>query len=401
MSDSTTFPRLLVATEFPPNAPGGGPAVVRQMLRGWPVEKLFWWSCRPDADQRFGQRVADQRVAAIPPRWYPHRRFTGLKSQLLETLWSRWAAARFADALKDVSPDVVWVIPHAWSIPPLAQVLSRAGRRFHVTVQDYMTTRANRKLFGEARAQRLLTLSCELFAQAGTRDATSHPMIADLRARTGRDAAQMLHAGLEAEDFAGLSSGLDASNEEIRIGYAGTILVEPEFEFFVRCMESVRRSIKRSIHLHLWGAHSYRSRPWFKPEWMEEHGNLPEAQLAAALRSCTWGFAPMSLDNDDPDYNHFSFPTKFISYLAAGLPVITLAHPQSSVAQMAAAYQVGLLQTRRDEAEFCARLEAALKEPDPRRTFRSEILRCARTEFDAARMRQKLWRSLGVQGLAS
>ncbi len=44
---SAHFPRLLVATEFAPNMPGGGGsgAVMRQMLKDWPAEKLFWWSC--------------------------------------------------------------------------------------------------------------------------------------------------------------------------------------------------------------------------------------------------------------------------------------------------------------------------------------------------------------------
>ena len=49
----TKFPRLLVATEFPPNASGGGAAVVRQMLKDWPVDRLFWWSPLPDNDPMF------------------------------------------------------------------------------------------------------------------------------------------------------------------------------------------------------------------------------------------------------------------------------------------------------------------------------------------------------------
>ena len=36
------FPKLLVATEFPPNAAGGGAAVLRQMLKEiQPNEQLF------------------------------------------------------------------------------------------------------------------------------------------------------------------------------------------------------------------------------------------------------------------------------------------------------------------------------------------------------------------------
>ena len=35
--------KLLVATEFPPDAAGGGAAIVRQMLLGFPGE-VHWWS---------------------------------------------------------------------------------------------------------------------------------------------------------------------------------------------------------------------------------------------------------------------------------------------------------------------------------------------------------------------
>ena len=48
---------------------------------------------------------------------------------------------------------------------------------------------------------------------------------------------------------------------------------------------------------------------------MREHGNFPEPELLTSLRACTWGFAPMALSDDDPRYDRFSFPTKFISYL--------------------------------------------------------------------------------------
>src|SRR5262245_34837604 len=57
------FPHLLVATEFSPNASGGGPAVVRQMLKHWPSEKISWWSCLPEKDKRFGQMVHTHKVA--------------------------------------------------------------------------------------------------------------------------------------------------------------------------------------------------------------------------------------------------------------------------------------------------------------------------------------------------
>src|SRR5664279_4218512 len=130
------FPRLLVATEFPPNASGGGPAVVRQMLKDWPSEKLFWWSCFPDRDVRFGRTVNTHRVATIPSRLYPHRRGRALKSWLMQNVWTPWATRHLKGTIKDINPDVIWVIPHCWSIPPLGKVLLNAEIGFHVSIHD-------------------------------------------------------------------------------------------------------------------------------------------------------------------------------------------------------------------------------------------------------------------------
>jgi hypothetical protein len=385
-----SFPRLLVAAEFPPNAPGGGPAVVRQMLRGWPVEQLFWWSCLPERDQKFGRRVAGQAVASIPEKLYPHRRWCGPKSWLLENIWTPWAARHFKRTLKNFQPEAVWVIPHNWAIPPLAAVLPQPGLGFHTTVQDYMDTAASSARFGIRRSRGWVALADRLYATATTRDATSHPMIADLLARTRQSAVQMLHAGIEQEDLAELEKSVPAVQNQIRIAYAGTILVEREFALFAGALTAIRAQLPARVSLEFFGNHSYRRQPWFEPGWMTEHGNLPEAPLMEALRNCTWGFAPMALTDEDPRYNRFSFPTKFINYLAAGLPVISLGHPESSVVKMARAYQVGVCITASEVREIGDQLAAVLAEPAPKSAHQAAIRRCVLTEFDASRMRATL-----------
>jgi hypothetical protein len=96
----------------------------------------------------------------------------------------------------------------------------------------------------------------------------------------------------------------------------------------------------------------------------------------------------MALTDDNPRYNRFSLPTKFVSYLAAGLPIITIGHPESSVLKMATAYNVGLRHTDGDVESFGQKLLAAL--PGDTSRFKPEILRCARNEFDAQNMRTVL-----------
>jgi glycosyltransferase involved in cell wall biosynthesis len=405
---SRTFPRLLVATEFPPNAAGGGPAVVRQMLKYWPTDCLFWWSCLPERDQRFGQNVAAHCVAKIPGRLYPNQRLSRLKAWMMENFWTRWSANHLRKTLARFSPDVVWAIPHLWAIPPLAKVLPHGNIGFHTTVQDYPDCHSHGNKLGNARTKRLSALSDLIYASAATRDATSHPMLEDLAKRTGKPGRQMLHAGIERENFEwlnGLSIDrkrlLTEGNEEnkgqmdgIRIAYAGTIVVEKDFSLFVDALKSLRGQLREPLTLHFFGYHSYRSRSWFDQEWMQEHGNLPESELTKELRKCTWGFSPMALTDDDPRYNHFSFPTKFISYLAAGLPVITLGHPQSSVAKMAVQYNVGPCITVADIESIHQELISTFAIQNPAEYFRSAIMHCAHVEFDADLMRSNLHQCL-------
>jgi hypothetical protein len=87
-------------------------------------------------------------------------------------------------------------------------------------------------------------------------------------------------------------------------------------------------------------------------------------------------------------------PTKFAAYLSAGLPLIILAHRETSAAKMAAAYNVGLLAHSSDVSTLSRQLAQALADSNPKRTYRPEIIRCACAEFDATQMRRKLWECL-------
>ncbi len=124
---------------------------------------------------------------------------------------------------------------------------------------------------------------------------------------------------------------------------------------------------------------------------MHEHGNLPAHELAQALKECTWGFAPMELTDDNPRYNRFSLPAKVASYLAAGLPVIALGHPQSTIVKLASQYQIGPCLTDGNLDRLCGQLLEAFSEPNPQTKYRPALQQCARAEFDAQHMRAVLY----------
>lgn len=400
--------RLLVATEFPPDAPGGGPAVVRQMLRNFPG-KVDWWSVRRSfltpsgsADGWRGDGfIVDRHFHAFPGLLYPQRRWTKMRGLFMELGWSVFAEASLRSALAQAGADQAWLLPHEWAIFPLYRVFKRKRRQCprvpaHVTVQDFPDSQQRQALLGQRMTHKMALAQEALYQLADTCDATSSSMLEELQHRTGRLGQQMLHAGLEQEDFNFLAQSLSKPilGTPIRIAYAGTIVVEDEFQAFVRILSRLRPLLSIGLELCFWSAHSYRSRSWFDPVWMREFGHLPESELRMALRTADWGFIPMSIKDDDPRYNRFSFPTKFITYLAAGLPVISLGHPESSLMQLTHPYRLGIRLVSREELETKLTPDL-LQARGTKESCRSELLRCARDWFDARKTRRRLWKAWG------
>lgn len=388
--------KLLVATDFPPDAPGGGPAVIRQMLRSFPGQ-IYWWSCRRSLARASGfpPQPVLEHAHASPRRLFPQKRLTRWKAIAMRTLWAPYAAHSLTNFLRKISPDCVWAIPHDWSILPLYRVLLRetpSPLHLHTTIQDFPDIHHHGADWGPKIVSTLVHQQEALYANADSADATSLPMLDLLKKRTGKAGAQMLHAGLEPEDFHFLETqaAMPPPKGPIRIAYAGTILVDPEFSFFTQLLEKIR-ALGVDLRLEFWSSHTYSARPWFRHEWMKEHGHLSEADLMPHLRQCSWGFIPMSFSDQDSRYNRYSLPTKFITYLAAGLPILSLGHPESSLMKMTTAYQVGLQVAKTGLSEASSlRLKIALSEPKAK--YAREILRCARDHFDAEKIRAKLWR---------
>ena len=390
----TRFPKLLVATEFSPNAAGGGPSVVRQMLKKWPTNKVYWWSCLPDHGPA-PFHVAAHRVGRIPPKLFPHSRFVTAKVWGIQRLWVPWAAQHLRSTINRYQPDVIWTVPHQWSILPLAQVLPLARFDFHISVHDYPAHHEQTK-FGAKVIGRLFRGLEKLYNHARSRDAIGEEMAADLFKRTGLTAEEILNAGVEHEDFTYLEQTRSPELDSIRIAHAGTIIAEETFVGFVESLSRIQKRLSKRIELHLFGSHTYRNRSWFRSDWMIEHGNISSEEFRRELQKCVWGVSPMEFTNQNPLYNQFSLPSKTVRYLAAGLAVISLGHRDSTMANLARKYRFGVALEDINPNRIDQLLENGLGLDDPWATFRAEILRCARERFDADSMRSRLYSLLGV-----
>ncbi len=383
------FPRLLVATEFPPNGSGGGAAIVRQMLQGWPADKLHWWSLYPDADAHFGQQVQSHDTIQIPRRLMPFVRLHRLKSSVLERFWVPWASRHLRQTIRKIRPEVIWAIPSGWSIRPLAAVISESKTGVHVSIHDYPDDLRAVRVMGEKRCREVARLVDVCYAKATTRDAISQSMVEDLQARTGRG-GEVSHAGLRPSDLEFLEHRIEKHPSSIRIAFVGSISAEETFIAFVNAITSIQPQLTRPVTLEIFSAHSYATRPWFDPSWMHERGNLADPEFTAALRECDWGFAPMSLRDDDPRHR-FSLSTKFVSYLSAGLPIITMGHPETGVVQLAKEYSVGLCLKSTNRPAIDEEILRVLSISNAWEKFGPEIVRCAYAEFDQAQLKSSLW----------
>jgi hypothetical protein len=177
---------------------------------------------------------------------------------------------------------------------------------------------------------------------------------------------------------------------EIRLVFAGTIVAEPAFAFLMQALSGIRDRLPLPLRLEFFGAHSQAAKPWFDAAWMSERRNVPDAEFRLALRECAWGVAPVSLADEDPRYHRFSFPAKISSYLGAGLPVLALGHPASSLVELTRRTEIGFCSTQTELAGLQRELLVALTAEDPWQRFGPNILRCVREEFDAAAMRARL-----------
>jgi hypothetical protein len=166
----------------------------------------------------------------------------------------------------------------------------------------------------------------------------------------------------------------------------------------VGALRSVRDRLGRPIELHLYTWHDYRNRPWYDPTLIVDHGAKSEAEVNEAMQHFNWGLAIMNLEDEDPRYNRLSFPCKFTAALVAGLPLICIGHRHSALIELARHYELGVTLTDADADVLVEKLCAGLADASRFPRYRAEAWRCATTEFNAQRNRDKFWEMMAEVG---
>ena len=357
--------------------------MTRQVLQEWPENLLHWWCPYPQARELRGRGLSWPEA---PDKLFPRARLRRIKTTLTQVIWVPLAASHLRRTIAEFSPEIVWCIPHEWSIPVAGAVLPRSRTPYAVYIQDYPTTNQMIEIVGAGTAARWLQILGNLVKNARFVDTTSYPMGEDIERRTQCTSTQMLHEGLESSDFERLSRpAAQGSGSLFTLAFAGTVVAEDALTESIRSLEKIRHSLPKTLHINFYSSHSYAQRPWFNPEWMTECGYMGRDDLIAALQHCQAGLVVMDSNESNPSYNKFSFPTKFITYLAAGIEPVVVGHESSAVAALVKDSGVGLHFT--DAASLGKAMPSLTRREQGGN--RRKVAEFARAHFDAAQKRQK------------
>jgi len=394
---ATHFPKILFVHDYRPDSLVTAD-LLRQLFLGYPPEKIAWWYCRETGlHAQPTVRAGSLHPCIMSERLVPHVRQTTLKCWWLENFWVPRAARHLERTIAEVKPDLVAALLYAWSVPVLARVRWPAGLRRHFSLWDFPDTNSMKRVLGEIRSRQFLDSIYGLLRSANSIDTICPGALAEIRSHTGRADGLVVHSGFEPHHITALENAPpeSAPDGSLRIAYVGTIILGDDFRAMLAALKKIRAQAPQKVVLEFFGGRNYRSHAWFEPEWMTEHGMFTDEGLVEALRRCTWGLVVMDPSGEDLQYSRFSFPNKVGTCLSAGVPVLGFGHPQSSLAQIMRAHRLGRFTSATTPAELEAFWLESLRLPAPRLEFHNDILRCARTEFNAADMRTRLWRLWG------
>ena len=395
---TANFPKILFIHDYRPDSLVTAD-LLRQLFLGWPPEKIHWWYCRETGSHTQPTvRAGRLHPFLIPERLVPHVRQTALKCWWLENFWTPRAARHLEKTIAEVKPDFVAGLLYGWSVPVLARMRWPANLRRHFSLWDFPDTNGMKRVLGETRSQRFVANIHELLRTAHSFDAICPGALTEIRSHTGRTDGLVVHSGFEPQHLAALEK-MDATPDDgiLRLAYVGTIISENDFLRMLAALKKIRAQAPKKVVLEFFGGRNYRSRAWFEPEWMTEHGMFTDEGLVAALRRCAWGIVVMDSSGDDAQYSRFSFPNKVGTCLSAGVPVLGFGHPTSSLGHIMQAHRLGRFTPATAPTDLENFWLESLRVPAPRALFRDDILRCAQTEFNAPEMRAKLWQLWGAK----
>lgn len=131
------LPRVLLLTGYPPEGGGGGGVILRNLLDGFPADRLIWLATQADVSAKWVWRPDIRRRSVT--RRIPGRRF-GFIQMFWEGGLHAWEGMDALSLAKDINrewwPQALWVVLDYQNLWAAYEIVTALKVPWHVSVHD-------------------------------------------------------------------------------------------------------------------------------------------------------------------------------------------------------------------------------------------------------------------------
>jgi glycosyltransferase involved in cell wall biosynthesis len=335
---------LLLLTDYPPDAAGGGGVILRDLLGPLERERVVWASPTP------GGTTLTNGLWLRSGTARSGRRSIGLDS----TLKAGTLAREVEQVARDRQARAVWIVMHGAAVGIAARLVRRGSLPVHLTVHD------DPAFANALRSRRYLPLVpwIERDFAASLRGARSVDVISDAMARR----YERRYGVRSVVVHRGLSGPIEPSppyrRPALRVGVLGSTYSYEQLPALGRAVASAASQLGVAGEMVVMGrSYGERLREEMRGQIeVEVTGHVDEADAVPILRGCFALYLNYPFGWRDAVLRQTSFPTKLSTYVQTARPILIHAPADSSVMPLVGADGYAAHWGSRNEANGAATL---------------------------------------------
>lgn len=317
---------ILLLADYLPDSGWGGGVIIRSLLENIPDTVSIKWTTYSRRQNEREAVINNIKIIPFKPRYI---RGQG-KFNLIRKLDSLLFSADFNTILKTHDIDLLWIVcgvtyNELYRLNTLVSVISIP---YHITVHDdpIEELTPNQKAEGT-------NLFRNILQKARTVDVISERMRQNYLRSYGTESI-VITRGIP-DNFPTNTSRVSGVVNILMGGFGN--VSEPWPAPLIETVHLLNKSIQ--CHLHLF---DYKLNLW-SSEHVHVYKNLPEASFNEILKTTHIGYACDDLHPSRLAFAQLSLPTKVITYIGAGIPFVYHGPKDSTVADLLAEYEAGII----------------------------------------------------------
>jgi glycosyltransferase involved in cell wall biosynthesis len=371
---SSNNKNILILANFLPDGGWGGGVIIRSLLQGKPQYiNVFWTTYYP----KLNKPEEKKHIVPLIP-FYPRYIKGQSKIGFLRWLDSKRFATELNNLISAHHIDKLWIVlgsgmNELYRLSVLADTLTIP---YHLTVHDdpIVELPASHKAGGENALKKIIS-------HAQSMDVITDRMRKGYKEKYGKDAV-VITRGIP-DDFP-VNDERDANQIHILMGGYGNAAA-PWPKPLIDAVRDLNDTHVCMLHLFDPKLKIYES------EQVKIYEGMPEVAFNLFLKNMHIGYACDGLTSERLAFAQLSLPTKIITYIGAGIPFVYHGPKDSTVGDLIAHYQVGIIVASNDANELSNAFRQLLHNYE---SHREECLRARRETFNAQHIQSKFFNHL-------